>query len=131
MANPASHVKRILLIVVAVLLVLAGILGFGVWYYLFREKEQAFASDEDHFKYASIGTENQDGIPYWIWLVLPRVFPDKLPGPGGYTSLGLTWEQGKEMPVGFTKKTVGFQRVGLTCAACTAPLTVPIRGKSR
>ena len=24
------------------------------------------------------------GIPYWIFYVLPRMFPDKLPGPGGY-----------------------------------------------
>jgi hypothetical protein len=84
----------------------------------FREKETNYDSDEEHFKYGSIGTENQDGIPYWIWLVLQRVFPEKLPGPGDYTSLGLTCEEGKEMPVGFTKKTIGFERVGLTCAAC-------------
>src|SRR5437016_1654893 len=109
---------RILLIIVIILLVLGGIAGFGAWYYLFREVPDTFASDEEQFKYGSMGTEDHDGIPYWIWLVLPRVFPDKLPGPGGYTSLGLTWEEGKEMPVGFTKKTIGFERVGLTCAAC-------------
>jgi hypothetical protein len=118
MAKLTPKAKRVLLIVAAVFLVLAGILGLGAWYYLFREEEQPFGSDEEHFKYASIGTENQDGIPYWIWLVLPRVFPEKLPGPGGYASLGLSWEEGKEMPVGFTKKTIGFERVGLTCAAC-------------
>ena len=118
MAKLTPNAKRVLLIVAAVFLVLAGILGLGAWYYLFREEEQPFGSDEEHFKYASIGTENQDGIPYWIWLVLPRVFPEKLPGPGGYASLGLSWEEGKEMPVGFTKKTIGFERVGLTCAAC-------------
>jgi len=109
---------RILLTILIPLLLVAGIVGFGAWYYLFREVPDAFASDEDHFKYGSMGTEDRDGIPYWIWLVLPRVFPEKLPGPGGYTSLGLTWEEGKEMPVGFTKKTIGFDRVGLTCAAC-------------
>jgi mono/diheme cytochrome c family protein len=109
---------RIVLTIAAVFLVLVGLLGLGVWYYLFREEEPIYGSDEEHFKYASIGTENQDGIPYWIWMVLPRVFPEKLPGPGGYTSLGLTWEEGKEMPVGFTKKTIGFERVGINCASC-------------
>ena len=35
------------------------------------------------FKYGSIGAERDAGIPYWIFYVLPRIFPDKLPGPGG------------------------------------------------
>jgi hypothetical protein len=110
--------KRVLLIISAVLLVLVGVLGFGAWYYLFREVPVTFASDEEHFKYGSIGTENEEGIPYWIWLVLPRLFADKLPQAGGYASLGVVWEEGKETPVGFTKKTIGFERVGLSCAGC-------------
>ena len=109
---------RILLVSVLGFLVLVALGALGAWYYLFREVPDAYSSDADHFKYRSIGTEDHDGIPYWIWLVLPRVFPEKLPGPGGYTSLGLTWEEGIETPVGFTKKTIGFERVGLTCAAC-------------
>ena len=110
--------SRILLTSIVVLLVLVALAGLAAWYYLFRQVPDAYTSDEDQFKYGSMGTEDHDGIPYWIWLVLPRVFPEKLPGPGGYTSLGLTWEEGKETPVGFTKKTIGFERVGLTCAAC-------------
>jgi hypothetical protein len=57
-------------------------------------------------------------MPYWIWLVLPRLFPEHLPGPGGYASFGLPWEPGREMPVGFTKKTIGFERVAFNCAFC-------------
>ena len=53
-----------------------------------------FASDEEHFLYGSIGTEATAGVPYWIWLVLPRVFPDKLPYPGGYESLGIVAQEG-------------------------------------
>jgi mono/diheme cytochrome c family protein len=53
-----------------------------------------------------------------VWVVLPRVFPDLLPGSGGYASLGLTWEPGQELPVGFAKKTVGFPRVTNNCAVC-------------
>jgi mono/diheme cytochrome c family protein len=107
-----------LLVIVIVLLVLAGAGVALGWYYLFREVPVHFESDEEHFKYASMGTENTEGLPYWIWLILPRVFADKLPGPGGYTSLGMTWEEGQEMPVGFPKKIIGFERVGLNCAAC-------------
>jgi RoxA-like, cytochrome c-like len=118
MAKLRGKFRRVVLSILACLLVVAGMLGFGAWYYLFRELPVIFESDEEHFKYGSIGTENQEGIPYWIWVVLPRLFAEKLPRPGGYTSLGIVWEEGKETPVGFTKKTIGFERVGLSCAGC-------------
>jgi hypothetical protein len=38
--------------------------------------------------------------------------------PGGYAALGVPWEQGQELPVGFTKKTIGFPRVANNCAVC-------------
>ena len=62
------------------------------------------------------------GVPYWVWLALPRMFPEYMPGPGGYAALGLGWEEGKEMPVGFAKKTVGYVRVTGNCALCHAAL---------
>lgn len=79
---------------------------------------QQFSSPEEAFKYGSIGTEAEQGMPYLIWLVLPEMFPTYLPGHGGYESLGLVWEPGHDMPVGFSKKTIGFERVGITCAVC-------------
>ena len=72
----------------------------------------------ENFLYGSIGGENEAGLPYWILMVLPRIFPEYLPGPGGYASLGLPWEEGKEFPAGFSKKTVFFPRVGFNCALC-------------
>src|SRR5687768_4481518 len=72
----------------------------------------------ENFLYGSIGGENEAGLPYWILMVLPRIFPEYLPGPGGYASLGLPWEEGKEFPAGFSKKTVLFPRVGFNCALC-------------
>src|SRR5258708_7391175 len=60
------------------------------------------------------------GIAYWIWLVLPRIFPEYQPYPGGYVAFGMTWEEGKEMPAGFSKKTVGYVRVAANCALCHA-----------
>ena len=95
--------------------------GYFGWYKFFREEPQPAWVTQDadmRFKYGSIGAENDAGIPYWIFYVLPRMFPDKLPGPGGYASLGVPWEQGQELPVGFTKKVIGFPRVANNCAVC-------------
>jgi hypothetical protein len=91
-----------------------------------------FASDEEHFLYGSIGTESTSGVPYWIWLVLPRVFPDKLPYPGGYAALGMIFAEGRDLPVGFSKQTIGVDRVGINCAVChsasyrKSPLEKPV-----
>ena len=109
------------LLAVAVLVVLAA--GLAIWYQIYREEPQPgwiTADQGDNFLYGSIGAERTAGIPYWIWLVLPRICPDHLPGQGGYAALGRPWEEGKEMPAGFTKKTVGYIRVAANCALCHA-----------
>jgi len=104
-----------------VILVLAALGAYFGWYKFFREEPQpdwVTASAEMRFKYGSIGAEYDAGVPYWIFYVMPRVFADKLPGPGGLASLGVAWEQGQELPVGFTKKVIGFPRVANNCAVC-------------
>lgn len=113
-------VKRTSLIILVGVIALAVGLGGIVWNRFFRERPQAFADHtmETYFKYGSIGTENNAGIPYWLWLILPKMFPDYLPGPGGWTALGFYREAGQEVPVGFSKKTIGVDRVGINCAAC-------------
>ena len=108
---------------VVVLLILFAITAVTHWYKFSRNVPQPAwisATARDHFLYGSTGAERQAGIPYWIWLVLPRIFPEYLPYPGGYVALGMTWEEGKEMPAGFSKKTVGFVRVAANCALCHA-----------
>jgi len=109
--------------VLLILVILAVPIGVYGWYKFFREvpQQKSITGDpETNFLYGSIGAESQAGIPYWILVVLPRIFDDLLPGPGGYASLGLPWEEGKELPAGFSKKTVGFDRVGFNCALCHA-----------
>jgi mono/diheme cytochrome c family protein len=106
--------------VILAFLVLAVVVGGLVIYQrLFREMPAPFfETDEDHFLFGSIGTEAEQGLPYWIWLVLPRIFPEYLPGPGGYAALGMLGKDGHELPIGFSKVTVGFPRVGINCAIC-------------
>jgi len=69
-----------------VLVILGAVAGSFVWDKFFREEPQpewVTATPDMRFKYGSIGGEYDAGIPYWIFYVMPRVFADKLPGPGG------------------------------------------------
>ncbi|HEV8543941.1 MAG TPA: hypothetical protein VGR78_16235 [Verrucomicrobiae bacterium] len=117
MTNPGF--KRKIIIILGVLVVVAAFAVWFTWLKFFREVDQPpFADESDRFKYGSIGAEAARGLPYWIWVVMPRIFPDLLPGPGGYKSFGLVWEEGKEVPSGFSKKTIGFPRVANNCAIC-------------
>ncbi|PYO32924.1 MAG: hypothetical protein DMD86_11590, partial [Candidatus Rokuibacteriota bacterium] len=102
-----------------ILVVVAAVGAYVGWYAFFREEPQPpFTSADARFKYGSIGAEGSSGIPYWIFVVLPRMFPEHLPGPGGYRAFGVLWEEGEELPIGFTKKVVGFPRVANNCAVC-------------
>lgn len=119
MAAQGSKSRGKLWTVLILLVVMVTVVGV-VWYKFFRQVPQwdEEPTPQELFKYGSIGIEEQLGIPYWIWLVLPRMFPEYLPGPGGYASLGIPWEEGRPMPVGFTRRTIGYERVGFNCAFC-------------
>src|SRR5436853_7394710 len=110
--------KRLLGVSAIVLVTLIALGALFTWTKFFREEEEVFANEEEHFKYGSLGAEGDWGIPYYLWMVLPRVFPDLMPGPGGYKSFGVVWEEGHEIPVGFSKKVVGFERITNNCAVC-------------
>jgi hypothetical protein len=115
----AADILRRLILAVAVLALAALIVFVYARRRLAREEPApSFASGQEHFLYGSIGSE-ADGLPYWVWLVLPRVFPEYLPGPGGYSSLGFDTREGRDMPVGLSKVvTGGVPRVGINCAFC-------------
>src|SRR4051794_3682896 len=70
----------------------------------FSSAPQQFADERARFHYGSLGGELVAGIPYPIFMILPRVFPDLVeryategygpekPGYGGYGAFGLAWE---------------------------------------
>jgi hypothetical protein len=111
------------------LLVVVGLVAIGFSYLAWRftrDDPVTYADPEEHFKYGSTGGERESGIPYWIWKVLPKMFPEYLPGktysPGTeYVSLGFLYEPGKDLPIGVSRRnTQGIDRVFLNCAICHA-----------
>ena len=106
-------------IVVVVVAVLVAVLIYLVSPLILSNGTVKYADIEDHFKYGSIGGERANGIPYWIWKVLPVMFSDKLPGEG-YTSLGFIQEPGQNLPIGFSQRKIFFNRVAQNCATCHA-----------
>jgi hypothetical protein len=121
---------RVGLIALAVLLVIGGTVAGIVWWKFFKTAEQPLATDLERFKYGSLGGELLAGIPYPIFMVLPRVFPDLVEqhakagwgkdkqGHGGYGAFGFAWEEGRRLPMGFSIKRMGYERVSLNCALC-------------
>ena len=114
--------KKTILLLLLLLLVLGLVGAYVLWQKRFGEP-QNFAKEEDHFKYGSIGSDNLTrGLPYWIWKVLPEMFPQYLPktGKGGYEAFGLIVEPGIDRPIGFSKRRIWdyIDFVGPNCAFC-------------
>src|SRR5205823_2079354 len=112
-----------------VLLVVVALLAIGFSYLAWRfsrDDPVTYTDSEEHFKYGSTGGERESGIPYWIWKVMPKLFPEYLPGKtyvagAEYSPLGFLYEPGKDLPIGVSKRnTQGIDRVFLNCAICHA-----------
>src|SRR5689334_2633350 len=98
---PATYRRAI--IVVGVAFVLVGVALVLLVGFVTRDRPEQFADIRDHFKYGSIGSDTDNGVPYWIWRVLPTVFADKLPAREGtgYERMGFIYEApGRDRPIG-------------------------------
>lgn len=111
---------------IAVIVSIAAIVSLYLIARLYRDDPVTYPSPEEHFKYGSTGGERESGFPYWIWKVLPALFPEYLPGgkylpEAAYAPIGFIYEPGKDLPVGVSKRNVqGMDRVFLNCAVCHA-----------
>ena len=100
-----------ILILLPLLAIVYGLVRFG------GDSPVVYDSPEEHFKYGSTGGERESGFPYWIFQALPQVCNHLL--PGGYRSLGLIFEDGKDLPIGMSKRRyTGIDRTFLNCAVC-------------
>lgn len=100
------------------------LVAFGLYGIVLLRQNTAvtYADPAAHFKYGSTRGEMESGLPYWIWQVLPRVCGRHLPDPSrGYASLGFIYEQGKDLPIGMSRRNYqGVDRTFLNCAVCHA-----------
>ena len=111
---------RILLVVLALPTVLALLAGAYLLARFGGDTAAEYADIEEHFKYGSTGGERESGFPYWIFQALPQICAQHLPGKG-YASLGLIFEEGKDLPIGMSKRHyTGIDRTFLNCSVCHA-----------
>jgi hypothetical protein len=91
-----------------------------------RDRPVDYADDVMFFERGSTGGEKMDGIPYWVWVTLPEIFPEYLPDKKagrGYSSFGMIYEPGDDpryaLPLGMSRRDVsGLDVVYLNCAVC-------------
>jgi hypothetical protein len=108
---------RITALLLAIPTVLAVVFGLYLWQRFGTDRAVEYPDIEDHFKYGSTGGEHVSGLPYWIFQALPQVCGL----PGGYRSLGLIYEEGRDLPIGMSKRHhQGIDKTFLNCAVCHA-----------
>src|ERR1017187_8320220 len=107
-----------ILVAVVLLATLSGVLAWCEFYRVVDQPASITSNQRDNYFYGSVSSSRASGLPYWIWLAMPRLFPEYMPGPGGYAALGMSWEEGREMPVGFAKQRIGYIRFSGNCALC-------------
>ena len=108
--------RRNLILVIAVLGALSAPAGYVLWDQLLRAGEPAVYEDpEEQFKYGALGLKA--GLPTYLWAVMPEVFADLMPHPGGWEVFGFL-DEGRGYPVGFAEQTVGFPSLTPNCALC-------------
>ena len=106
--------------VLGLILALVVALALALWHRYTGDRPVEYGNIEDHFKYGSIGSDVENGLPQHILTVLPRMFPEYLPenAPPDLTAFGFIQEPGRPMPIGFSQRRRSIDLVGLNCALC-------------
>jgi hypothetical protein len=101
------------------LAVLGAVLAVLYYVIFVNQYVVAFRDNLDHFKYGSIGSEPNDGIPILVFKALPVMYPDGS-DLTGYRRFGMLYESDQaELPIGVSRRIVdGVERVWLNCAVC-------------
>ncbi len=97
------------------LAVLALVAAGGWLYYDYHRDfaEEHFDDPVKQFKYGSTGGDRLAGIPAGIFMALPQLCREYLPGEG-WQSLGFVFEPGMDRPAGTSKRhSLGFDRIAL------------------
>ncbi|WP_413988912.1 cytochrome c [Labrys okinawensis] len=112
---------RILLLVIAVVIAYLALTALVM---LTRHGTPRYESIVQHFKYGSIGSEQESGIPYRVWMALPNLFPEIFENRNDYTAFGFLYEKDargrqRDLPIGVSRRTVnGVDLIWLNCAIC-------------
>lgn len=115
------YARPVLRYTVFPILLLLIVVIYQLWLNILKaHPEISYVKDEDQFKYGAIGLGMKARIPLYIFKVLPEIFKEKLPQNGleGYRSLGVIYEDGKDMPIGFAQRHIGYKSVEPNCALC-------------
>src|SRR5262245_33015547 len=86
--------------------VVAIVVAFLLSYRYSLNRPATYADIREHFKYGSIGSDIENGLPLHVVKVMPRMFPEYLPQGGAkdWTAFGFIQEPGREMPIGFSRR---------------------------
>ncbi len=115
-----------LAIVVLLILIGLAVLAFGAFAAtrLLGSATPRYDAPADHFKYGSIGSEPESGVPYAVWKTLPSLYPAEFEGRSDYSAFGFVYEKDARgrplaLPIGVSKREVnGVEVVWLNCATC-------------
>ena len=72
-----------LVFTLAILVALLAAGGVSAYTFLTKNDPVVYSNIVEQYKYGSFGSEQLQGVPYEIWVVLPEVFPDLLPKDSG------------------------------------------------
>lgn len=125
------------LFVLLLLILFAGVLTLGTavaGFFMFQRTFGVTYLDnmEKNFKHGSIGAELANGLPYRLFMGLPKIFPEYFGETGDYREFGFLYEKedgtpygksekmkGSQLPVGFAKGVRRSVEVAwFNCAVC-------------